>query len=49
MFGVLLGDWTADKEDWNHPKELFLNRTTTLFPINLSFPYLWWVVGWKGS
>jgi hypothetical protein len=30
--GVLLVDWTADNEDWNCPKELFLNRSTTLVP-----------------
>jgi hypothetical protein len=26
LFGVLLVDLTAENEDWNHLKELFLNR-----------------------
>ena len=34
--GVWLEDWTADNKDWNQPKELFLNMSTTLFPINFS-------------
>ena len=29
LFGVVLVDWTADNEDWNCPKELFLNSSTT--------------------
>ena len=28
IVGVLLVDWTADNEDWNRPKELFLNMST---------------------
>jgi hypothetical protein len=29
VFGVLLVNWTADNEDWNCPKELFLNGSKT--------------------
>ena len=38
--------WYPDIEDWNHPKELFLNGSTSSFAL-LTFPfyYLWWVVG----
>ena len=36
--GVLLVDWSAAAEDWNSPKELCLNNSTTLFSIKLSFP-----------
>jgi hypothetical protein len=28
-FGVFLEDWPGNNEDWNIPKELFLNRSTT--------------------
>ena len=38
--GVLLEGWTANSEDWNSPKELFLNGSTTFL-----YHYLWWVVG----
>ncbi|EDM08705.1 similar to RIKEN cDNA 3110040N11, isoform CRA_b [Rattus norvegicus] len=35
----LLVDWTADNKDWNHPKELVLNMSTTsascFFPLPL--------------
>ena len=33
----LLVDWTENNEDWNLPKELFLNRFPALYPNNLSF------------
>jgi hypothetical protein len=47
MFGVLLVDWTADNKISKNSsdKELFLNRSTALIPITLSFPHLWWVMG----
>jgi hypothetical protein len=38
VFDVLLVDWTADNEDRNHPKELFLTGPQPPFPIFLSFP-----------
>lgn len=38
MFGVLLVDWTAVNEDWNHSRELFLNSSTTLISFYFSLP-----------
>jgi hypothetical protein len=43
VFGLFLVGWTADNEVWNDPKELFLNRSTNMFSINLFPPHLgWW-------
>ena len=39
----LVVDWTADKEDWNSPKELLLNKSTTpiFYQHFFSFNYDW--------
>ena len=39
-FAVLLVDWTADNEDWNHSKELLLNGPASPCPVNHLPPYL---------
>jgi hypothetical protein len=44
----LLVDWTGSKEVWNHPSELFLNRSTSRVLITFRFYYLWWAMGWIG-
>jgi hypothetical protein len=38
--------WYPDTADWIHPKELFLQKSTSSFAL-LAFPfhYLWWVMG----
>jgi hypothetical protein len=48
----LLVDWTGNKEVWNHFKELFLNRSTSLphplYPNNLTCSTTsaeWWLEG----
>ena len=48
--GGLLEDWTADSKDQNHPRELFLTRSTSPFALlTLLLHYLWWVEGKKGG
>jgi hypothetical protein len=44
VLAIGLGCWYPDNEEWNHSKELLLNRSTTLFSYKLSsFPaYGWW-------
>jgi hypothetical protein len=49
-FGVLLVDWTVNNEDWNSPKELFLNKSmyVSLVLLTIFLPSLW-SVGDKGG
>jgi hypothetical protein len=37
MSTIGLNCWYKDNEEWNYTKELLLNRSTTLFSINLFF------------
>ena len=40
---IELDSWNPDTGDWNLPKELLLNRSTSLWYLSFLFPYFWTV------